>query len=463
MSGTIRITSKGASSLQWKQLTPLQRNLKTLSSQNYQRIRKEILEFGFAEPIAVWHDRENNQMYVLNGHQRLTAIKKMVEEEGFSCPALPVSWVEAGNLSDANKIVAALASQYGTVTPKGLQDFMVHAEISMKEVRDSFNFPEINMKHFERDYFPNDGEEDPPTPPPPVNPISKLGDMWQLGKHRIMCGDATKPDHVRALMNGQMADFLFTSPPYNVGVDYTSHDDKTVEWAEYSSFLKKSVACAIDILAPGRAFAWNVGVSPKTHPLDQLMMMQELGLTYFRMFIWAKVGVPIPSWFHTMKDPRARRLTSNYSHEFVAVFSKGDLEIGSEVKIDDTLENDVFRISQTMATRDLAEGHGGKTGAKSNLDRSSKTHPAPFPVKLPKSFIQHMTGPDEIVYEPFCGAGSTVIAAEKLGRRCYGMDIDPAYVDVSVKRWEDMTGQKALRAGGFTAKGFEFRDAHSIS
>lgn len=158
MSGTIRITCKGAANLQWRQLTPLQGGLKNLSEANYTRLRKEILELGFSEPISVWVDTGANKVYVLNGHQRLRAIKQMVEDEGMNCPAIPVSYVEAADIQEARRKVLSLASDYGEVDEQGLAEFMALAEVSLPELKESFNFSNLDMPAFEAEHF---GEEPP--------------------------------------------------------------------------------------------------------------------------------------------------------------------------------------------------------------------------------------------------------------------------------------------------------------
>lgn len=161
MAGQIRITCTGATTLQYRQLTPLQDNMKNLTEENYARLKKQILELGFSEPISVWKDDGANMLYVLNGHQRLRTIKHMVEQESYSCPALPVNWVTARDIKEARKKVFALGSQYGEVDGQGLAEFMQLAEVDLPELRDSFNFPELDMPAFEAEHF---GEKPPSKP-----------------------------------------------------------------------------------------------------------------------------------------------------------------------------------------------------------------------------------------------------------------------------------------------------------
>jgi DNA modification methylase len=129
-----------------------------------------------------------------------------------------------------------------------------------------------------------------------------------------------------------------------------------------------------------------------------------------------------------MKTKRARHYMPNYTHEVVFLGSKGELAIGGPIHPDVNFQHDVWELGQFSAG-----GHH---------------HPAAYPVALPTAGIVHMTASGEAVYDPFIGSGTTIIAAEQTGRRCYAMEIDPRYVAVAIKRWEDFTGQKAVRLDG---------------
>lgn len=151
-SGSIQIKCKGADALYIDQIEPFQGNLKDLSEENYKKLKKEILELGFSEPVSVW--AHNNKFLLLNGHQRHRALLQM-KKEGFEIPKIPVSFVEAKDIKEAKKKVLALTSQYGEITKQGLYEFMNEAEISMPELSDSFRFPEINLDVFKLEFFDN--------------------------------------------------------------------------------------------------------------------------------------------------------------------------------------------------------------------------------------------------------------------------------------------------------------------
>ena len=266
---------------------------------------------------------------------------------------------------------------------------------------------------------------------------TEQGQIWKIGRHRLMVGDNHSMDK---LMNGSSIDFMFTSPPYNVDVAYGEESsDITKTWREYSALLKPVISGVYNHLLPGRYIGWNIGTSPKTYFIEQMSLMEELGFTYQRLLVWQKVGVPLPSWYHTVNNPVARQFSPNYTHEIVGLFSKGEPNKGQRVSFDETLQHDVFRVHQSQAIRDLDSSNGGRTGANFHLEtRSRKTHPAPFPVALPRAFIQHLADMQTIVYDPFIGSGTTMVAAEQLNRVCYGMEIEPKYVAVTLERMSAM-------------------------
>jgi len=148
---TIEIKCEGKSAVNFKILKPFQDNLKDLSQVNYEKLKGRILALGFSEPISVWVHKDNH--YILNGHQRLRAIQKMVDEEGYECPDLPINFVSAKNIKQAKEKVLALASQYGEVTDQGLYEFLQTNEIDYTKLNEELSFPEIDTKGFIEGYY----------------------------------------------------------------------------------------------------------------------------------------------------------------------------------------------------------------------------------------------------------------------------------------------------------------------
>lgn len=146
----IEIKCTGADLVYIESLSPFQGNLKDLSKTNYEKLKKEILDLGFSEPVSVW--KNNNNFFLLNGHQRVRTLAEM-KKEGFEIPKIPVNWVEAKDIKEAKKKVLALTSQYGEMTGQGLYEFMNEASINFKEIENSFRFPEINFEQFEAGFI----------------------------------------------------------------------------------------------------------------------------------------------------------------------------------------------------------------------------------------------------------------------------------------------------------------------
>lgn len=282
-------------------------------------------------------------------------------------------------------------------------------------------------------------------PPPPRKPVTRKGDLWILGEHRVICGDAGDAATVDRVLDGAPIDFAFTSPPYNVGVEYDEHAD-SASWREYSAFLERVVRVMVDRLEPGRFLGWNIGAAPRVEPFRQGVMLQELGLTFHRQLIWWKGSVPMPTYYITRKSGKTRIYHPNPVHEFVWLFSKGAPRKGGAGDYDEELlRDDLFRIQSTESTRDLwkddQQRRVGTPGKGTLAHARGNVHPAPFPVRLPQGFIGYLADRGAVVFDPFAGSGATIVAAHALRRRGVGVEISPAYCDVIAERYQRLTEQ----------------------
>jgi DNA modification methylase len=422
-SKVIPIACQGASEIAYNELEPFQGDLKTLDKEAFEKLRKDILDLGFSEPISVWQHEGHN--YILNGHQRLRTLKVLIETEGYSCAKIPVNLVDATDIKQAKMKVLALASAFGRVESQGLYEFMTDAGITMEELETSINFQELPMESFKMEFF-DDNTVDPQcdeeeTPEPPVEPKTKRGDVYKLGECRLVCGDATSVDDVEKLMRNEKADVVFTDPPYNTGMGSKepkksggpkggstrlSHmfDDSFTD-EEWQSLMQGF--CANYWLAmKDNAVAYICLDWRRNH---ELVPHIKNHFKLSNVIVWDKMVHDLGSDY-------------KYTYELINVCKKGNPSMDTH-QGDDREYSDVWHIQRKMG-RD--EEHATKK-----------------PIELVERAMRHSSKKGDLVLDLFGGSGSTMIAAVKNGRRCNMMEMDPKYCDVIVARWEKYTGQTA--------------------
>jgi len=290
------------------------------------------------------------------------------------------------------------------------------------------------------DHLPNYNEELPSLeglddiPEPETLPSRvQAGELWQLGRHRLLCGDSTNAEDVARLMQGTQADMCFTSPPYNVGNIGTGayHDNKigrtdfkkfylqgsdNLSSKEYKRFLFSVLRNLAKILLDDSPLLWNVSYNAKSRSeYGEIVFSQEHPFTVKESIVWDKgLGMNIA----------AKGILSRTA-EFIFLMSKGEKYFTNQTS-QDTWWN-IWRISNRDG-ENMQCGHG-----------------ASFPVALPCEALQKFSKKLSLIVDPFLGSGTTLIACEQLGRVCYGLEISPAYCDVILSRWETLTGQTATR------------------
>ena len=255
-------------------------------------------------------------------------------------------------------------------------------------------------------------------PEPPVDPITKAGDLWVLGDHRLLCGDSTKTEDVERLMDGAKADLCFTDPPYNiasenkgVAADVSKAHRNLMDSDWDKGFDFKSVA---DRLLDCMAESATVYVCTSHHLASSIWDWMKQWSSHNSWCVWSKPN-PMPS---LMK----RHWTWNA--ELICYATRG---------------RHTFNFP--------AEGHSLSVWEINKVNGKSG-HPTEKPVAVPAHAISHSSSLGHLCVDLFLGSGSTLIAAEQLGRKCYGMEISPQYCDVIVKRWENLTGKKAVLDNG---------------
>jgi DNA modification methylase len=293
-------------------------------------------------------------------------------------------------------------------------------------------------------------------PPPPVDPITKPGDLWILGEHRLLCGDSTSAKDVERLMDGARADLCFTSPPYGQQRDYTKEGKaKVADW----DGLMQGVFANLPMAEAGQVLV-NLGL---IHREGEWIPYWEGWIEWMREQGWRRFGWYV--WDQQRGLPGDWNGRFAPSHEFIFHFNRDAMRPLKHIECN---KKRAEREKAQVARGAVKTGLRSKSGAVCELtspdsvgqshkvpdsvwrferhmanDIARLNHPATYPVTLPAHAMKSWPG---LAYEPFSGSGTTIIAAEQLHRKCYAMEISPQYCDVAVQRWEKLTGKEATRA-----------------
>jgi len=386
-----------------KDLIPYARNSRTHSDEQVAQIVASIKEFGFTNPILV--DEEG---LIIAGHGRVQAALRLNLDE---VPTIALEY-----LTDAQKKAYVIADNKLALNAGWDFDML---KIEFNDLIDmDFDLSLIGFDDKELNQIladPTEGLVDPEVVPEiPVEPISKVGDMWLLGNHRLLCGDSTLVDNIDRLMINK-ADMIFSDPPWNVNYGDNlangKYKDRKIlndsmnaeDWSVFvdgfcKSFLIGSKPGAIIYLVMS-AQEWPV--------IDKYL--RENNFHWSSTIIWKKDTLVISRKdYHTQYEPIWYGWNSDASRLKV---------------LEDRKQSDVWDIDRPKV---------------------SDLHPTTKPIELVERAINNSSSPNDVVLDLFLGSGSTLIASEKTGRVCYGMELDPKYADVIIKRWQDFTGKDAI-------------------
>ena len=396
--------------------------LKTLSVGEYDKLKASIIKYGFFVPVFVWKNR------ILDGHQRLFVIEK----EGWELAGgVPVVDIEAETETEAAEKLLILSSTYGKVEPQGLYEFTQTHDISLAEF-DLPDLPDFDLESFKDEFYDEEeGDEGAAdeVPDAPEVPISQTGDLWLLGDHRLLCGDSTSGEDVARLMDGVKAGVMVTSPPYFNQRQYSHWDD----YDDYLKFAEQAIETATAAMAANSIMAVNIGSNEpdkRWMPSDYYNILSEKNWRFQEAIAWVKSAAvwSIPRSMHIEKGHYFPAL----KWEMILVAGRGD-----HPKFDIKDKKDVREFDENVWTIPVVSGQ----------TQTQTGHPAMFPVEIPLRVITAYSLPGDLIFEPFAGSGSTIIASEKKKRAARGLEIDPQYCDVAVLRWQDYTGQEAKLEG----------------
>ena len=386
------------------------------SDKEYQKIKNSIQEFGYVEPIIV-----NRDMTVIGGHQRLTVLKDLGYTEA-QCVVLHIedeAKVKALNIA-LNKISGEWNEQLLADLLVDLQDAQFNLDLTGFEAPEIDQlFSKLHNKDIEEDNF--DVEEELKNPS-----FSQAGDIWTLGRHRVICGDSTLPETFKLLMEGKKANLVLTDPPYNVNVEETAGKIKNDNMpdADFYNFL----FCA---------FA-NMEQNMEQDASIYVFHADTQGLTFRRAF--ADAGFNLSGCCIWKKNALVLgRSPYQWQHEpCLFGWKKG----GKHLWYSDRKQTTIWEYDRPKASKD---------------------HPTMKPIALMAYPIKNSTMTNCIVLDPFLGSGSTLIACEETGRICYGVELDEKFMDVIVKRYIEQVGSAdgvSVQRDGQTLKYEEVADVN---
>lgn len=391
----VAIKCQGADLKEVDQLVTFQGNIKKLTKGNLEKLKKAIIKHGFCAPVFIW--KHKKKFYILDGHQRIKAVIAL-REDGYTVPSLPVAYIQAGSEKEAKEKLLHITSQYGEFDKVGLDEFIFEADLDISEL-DTLRLTDTEFKIGGDSQLPDTAGDD--EVPEDVPSITKTGDVWELGKHRVICGDSLNPETLETLLKEGKADLLLTDPPYNV--DYTGktkealkikNDKKKDE--EFLCFLTRSFSNAISVMKSGASFyIWHA--DSEGHNFRSAC--RQAGFEIKQCLIWNKNCMVMGRQdYHWKHEPCLYGWKKGASHKWY-----GDRKQTTILEFD-------------------------------RPSRSSE-HPTMKPVDLLAYLILNSSKEEDQIIDPFLGSGSTLIACEKTGRLCFGAEIDERYCDVIVNRY----------------------------
>ena len=415
------------------QLVPYKKNAKLHGEAQLKKLKASIEEFGFLSPCLI--DKQNN---IIAGHGRVMAAKELGLE------TVPCVYIEG--LSDTQRRAYILADN--RLTELGGWDMdLVSAEL--EALKDS-GF-EIDLTGFSIDDIIFEDYENDWAEPAGTGTSSELivapGEIWELGDHRLMCGDSTESEDVAKLMEGAAADLLLTDPPYNVGLgvgdtpevakkrrrrtDGLKIENDAMEASEFEDFLVAAFSNAAKYMKPGAAYySWYASTSQKSLQTA----LERCGLPPHQILIWIKQSLVLGrqdyQWRH---EPCFYGWKEGGPHYFIDARSLT------------TVTDDLDALTKDQLIERIKEMSSITTAIYEDKPSRSELHPTMKPLGLFKKQVRNSSKEGDLVLDLFGGSGTTLIACEEMNKRCFMMEYDPTYASAIIQRWETETGFKAKR------------------
>ena len=379
------------------------------------KIAASLERFGLVKNSVV----VDENMVLITGH---TTTKAMRSLGWTTCPAV----TQVFGLTEEEKVAYRIAdNKLGELAEWDL-DLLAGELASLDEVGFDAELTGFDTDALAEMCLPEKREvaEDDYEPPVEIETSIQRGDLFTLGRHRLLCGDSTSAEDVGRLMRGEKADMVITSPPYWNQREYASWET----FDAYMDDMRKIWRHWGDALRNGAILFWNIGDDSPNHrhiSAHHSVSIEQEGFTYIDSIIWKKQGVTGIRLAHQKLN---HRYYPGFCFEPLLIFQKPG---GAFPEFDADAEVPLTNVWEISTESQM----GGK-------------HSAPYPVKLPATAATCYSRSGDLILDPFLGSGTTLIACEQLGRTCYGMEISPQYCQVIIDRWEKLTGQKAERVDG---------------
>jgi 16S rRNA G966 N2-methylase RsmD len=407
-----------------EKLKPNGRNARTHSRKQVRQIADSITAFGFVNPILV--DEEG---IIIAGHGRYAAALLLGLKE------VPV--IELGGLSKARQRALALADN--KIAENAGWDRQLLAvelpELAQVLIAENIEISITGFAPVEIDQLAIDFEETSSDPADGVNPkwlvsntVTKPGDLWQLGNHRLLCGDARNPNVLKLLMNGCAATMAFLDPPYNlrvrdiVGRGQVQHAEFAMASGELSreefvDFLKATLTVAASVSRDG---AVHYVCMDWRHTGELLEAGNAVYGDFLNLAVWGKSNAGQGSFYRSQ-------------HELVGVFRVGEAAHLNNVE-----------LGRHGRSRTNVWHYAGANTFRAGRMDDLKSHPTVKPIALVADAIKDCSARGDIVLDSFSGAGTTVLAAERVGRRAFALELEPRFVDVTIRRWQAFSRKDAI-------------------
>jgi DNA modification methylase len=427
--------------LQTTSLKPDPRNPRVHSDKQVRQIAQSIESFGFNVTLLI-----DDEQKVIAGHGRLLAARRLGWE---TVPAIRLS-----HLTESQRMAFLIADNRLTENSSWDERLLGEQLKILSELELDFDLETIGFEVPEIDLF-IDGlnavpEADPDDRLPEIlgAAVTAAGDIWQLGRHRVLCGNSLVSENYERLMEGSKAELVITDPPYNVVIDGHASGNGSVHHREFemalgemssiefTDFLRKAMVAARDHSADGSLAYYFMDWR---HMTEILSAGSQVYTGLLNLCVWAKSNGGMGSFYRS-------------AHELIFLFKNGTGSHRNNVQLGK------FGRYRTNVWNYPGANSFSRSDPEGNL---LALHPTPKPVALVTDAIKDCTARGDLVLDPFLGSGTAVIAAERSGRRCYGFELDPLYVDTIVRSWQRLTKLDAIHVD--TGETFNSRDNERAS